>query len=149
MKKQLLLFLRTLNARAYVRIFGQMREATWVVASILGGFFTMTTYIYLYRTLGTGSEFSGLVVLGGFMTPFFHERSVGCCDAVVLGEGNGEPGADACESRPAVCFPRRSVRRRRHAYDAPFSGGAVFWHRCVQGAVHGSAPAPGLARLLL
>ncbi|HEY5001011.1 MAG TPA: hypothetical protein VII15_04160, partial [Candidatus Cryosericum sp.] len=71
MKKQLLLFLRTLNARAYVRIFGQMREATWVVASILGGFFTMTTYIYLYRTLGTGSEFSGLVVLGGFMTPFF------------------------------------------------------------------------------
>lgn len=71
MKKKLLLFLRTLNARAYVRIFGQMREATWVLASIVGGFFTMATYIYLYRTLDTGSEFSGLVVLGGFMTPFF------------------------------------------------------------------------------
>ncbi len=71
MKKRLLLFLRTLNARAYVRIFGQMREATWVVASILGGFFTMATYVYLYRTLGTASEFGGIVVLGGFMTPFF------------------------------------------------------------------------------
>lgn len=71
MKKQLLLFLRTMNARAYVRIFGQMREATWVVASIIGGFFTMMTYIYLYRSLGTGTEFSGMVVLGGFMTPFF------------------------------------------------------------------------------
>jgi ABC-2 type transport system permease protein len=71
MKKSLFLFLRTLNARAYVRIFGQMREATWVLASIVGGFFTMTTYVYLYRTLGKGSEFSGLVVLGGFMTPFF------------------------------------------------------------------------------
>ncbi|HWQ21931.1 MAG TPA: hypothetical protein VN478_04305, partial [Clostridia bacterium] len=61
MKNNLLLFLRTLNARAYVRIFGQMREATWVIASVVGGFFTMTTYIYLYRALGTGSEFSGLV----------------------------------------------------------------------------------------
>ncbi len=71
MKKRLLLFLRTLNARAYVRIFGQMRELTWVIASVAGGFFTMSTFVYLYRTLGKGPEFSGMVVLGGFMTPFF------------------------------------------------------------------------------
>ncbi len=70
-KKRVLLFLKTLTARAYVRVFGQMREATWIVASILGGFFMMASYVYLYRSIGTGADFTGMVVLGGFMAPFF------------------------------------------------------------------------------
>jgi len=50
-----------------MRIFGQMREATRIVASTIDGFFTMTTYTYLYRTLGTDSEFSRMVALSALV----------------------------------------------------------------------------------
>lgn len=72
MKKKIELFLRTVYARAYVRIAGQFkRDLNWMIASVIGAFLTMATFIYLYRSVGAPEEFSGIVLLGGFMTPYW------------------------------------------------------------------------------
>lgn len=71
-KKKIELFMRTVWARAYVRIFGQFkRDINWMIGSILGAFLTMATFIYIYRSIGAPEEFSGIVLLGGFMTPYW------------------------------------------------------------------------------
>lgn len=72
MKKKIELFFRTAYARAYVRISGQFkRDINWMIASVVGAFLTMATFIYLYRSVGAPEEFSGIVLLGGFMTPYW------------------------------------------------------------------------------
>lgn len=72
MKKKIELFLRAAYARAYVRISGQFkRDINWMIASVVGAFLTMATFIYLYRSVGAPEEFSGIVLLGGFMTPYW------------------------------------------------------------------------------
>lgn len=72
MKKRIELFLRTAIARGYVRVTGQFtRDLNWMIASIIGAFLTIATYVYLYKSIGAPEEFSGIVLLGGFMTPYW------------------------------------------------------------------------------
>ncbi len=71
-KKKLKLFFKTVYARAYVRIFGQFkRDINWMISSVVGAFLTMATFIYVYRSIGAPQEFAGIVLLGGFMTPYW------------------------------------------------------------------------------
>ncbi|BAL80357.1 ABC transporter permease [Caldisericum exile] len=72
MKKQIELYLRTVWARAYVRIFAQFkRDINWIISSVIGAFLTMATFIYVFRSINAPEEFSGIVLLGGFMTPYW------------------------------------------------------------------------------
>lgn len=72
MKKKIELYLRTVWARAYVRIFGQFkRDINWMISSVIGAFLTMATYVYVFKSVNAGEEFAGIVLLGGFMTPFW------------------------------------------------------------------------------
>ena len=72
MKRKIELFLRTAIARGYVRLAGQFtRDLNWIITSILGAFLTIATYVYLYKSIGASEEFSGIVLLGGFMTPYW------------------------------------------------------------------------------
>jgi ABC-2 type transport system permease protein len=73
MKKYMIeVFFRTAIARGYVRVVAQFkRDLNWLIASILGAFLTMATFIYLYRAINAPQEFSGVVLLGGFMAPYW------------------------------------------------------------------------------
>lgn len=72
MKKHVELFVRTVIARGYVRVKGQFtRDVNWLIASVVGGFLTMATYVYLYRSIQAPEEFSAMVLIGGFMTPYW------------------------------------------------------------------------------
>jgi ABC-2 type transport system permease protein len=72
MKSRIDLFIKAAKARAYVRVKGQLtRDVNWLIASVVGAFLTMATYVYLYRSVGAPKEFAGMVLLGGFMTPYW------------------------------------------------------------------------------
>jgi ABC-2 type transport system permease protein len=72
MRKKIDIFIKTAYARAYVRVKGQLtRDLNWILASVAGAFLTMATYVYLYKSIGAPEEFAGIVLLGGFMTPYW------------------------------------------------------------------------------
>jgi len=72
MKRKVELYLRTVWARAYVRVVGQFkRDINWMISSVIGAFLTMATYIYVFRSIHASEEFAGIILLGGFMTPYW------------------------------------------------------------------------------
>jgi ABC-2 type transport system permease protein len=71
MIKQLTSNLRVAYARLWVRIKGGNREPEWLVAEMIIPILTLSAYIYLYRMVGAGPEYSGFVIIGGTMLAFW------------------------------------------------------------------------------
>lgn len=67
----LLLNLRAIVARAYVRIIGVNRDLASLVLDVLLPLFTVCSYVLLYRSLGAPGRFVGYVILGGAMTAYW------------------------------------------------------------------------------
>lgn len=65
------LFLRTIRARAYPRVIGQMREKAWVFFDTFLPFLATVGYIYVYRAMQAPEDYIGFVVMGGAMTAFW------------------------------------------------------------------------------
>ncbi len=65
------LFLRTVVARSYPRVIGQLRERSWVFFEVLIPLLTTTGFVFFYRSLDAPAEFLGFVVLGGAMAAFW------------------------------------------------------------------------------
>src|SRR5688572_9309494 len=65
------LFLKTIAARAYPRVIGQLREKSWIVFEILLPMLAVAAYVYVYRAIGAPEEYVGFVVIGGAMTAFW------------------------------------------------------------------------------
>jgi len=65
------LFLRTVVARAYPRVIGTGREKSWLIFETLLPMLGVAAYVFFYRAIGAPAEYSGLVVIGGAMTPFW------------------------------------------------------------------------------
>jgi len=67
----LMLFLRTVVARAYPRVIGQQREKSWVFFEIFLPMLSVAAYVFVYRAIGAPEEYIGFVVMGGAMTAFW------------------------------------------------------------------------------
>ena len=65
------LFLSTVFARAYPRLIGQQREASWLVFEVLLPLVSVSAYVFVYRALKAPEEYVGFVVMGGAMTAFW------------------------------------------------------------------------------
>jgi ABC-2 type transport system permease protein len=65
------LFLKTIAARAYPRVIGQLREKSWIVFEILLPMLAVAAYVYVYQAIGAPEEYVGFVVIGGAMTAFW------------------------------------------------------------------------------
>lgn len=65
------LFLRTILARAYPRVIGQMREKTWIFMETLLPFVATAGYVYVYRAMRAPEDYIGFAVVGGAMTAFW------------------------------------------------------------------------------
>ena len=68
---KIVLPLRSIWARAYVRIVGGNRELSWMLSEVLLPMISLSAYIFIYRSLGAPRIYEGLVVLGGAMIPFW------------------------------------------------------------------------------
>ncbi len=62
---------RAAYARMWVRIKGNNREVTWLVAEISLPILSLGAYVLLYRTLGLPSRFGAAVIIGGTMIAFW------------------------------------------------------------------------------
>jgi len=67
----LLLSLRAIRARAYVRVVGANRELSWLISEAVLPVIALAAYIFIYRSLGAPAKYEGLVVIGGAMIPFW------------------------------------------------------------------------------
>ena len=65
------LFLKTIIARAYPRVFGQQREISWVLFEVVMPMLAVCSYVFVYRALKAPEEYIGFVVMGGAMTAFW------------------------------------------------------------------------------
>ncbi len=65
------LFLRTVFARAYPRVWGQNRELSWVFFEIVVPLITTSAFVFLYRALRAPEAYIGFVVLGGAMAAYW------------------------------------------------------------------------------
>jgi ABC-2 type transport system permease protein len=65
------LFLRTIVARAYPRVIGQMRQRSWLFFETFLPFVAVTAYVYVYRAMEASQDFIGFAVMGGAMTAFW------------------------------------------------------------------------------
>ncbi|MEN3044151.1 MAG: ABC transporter permease [Candidatus Hydrothermales bacterium] len=63
--------LRTLIARAYVRIVATHREGSWIFLNGLTGIISLASYVYLYRNLGAKKIYEGFVIIGSFILAFW------------------------------------------------------------------------------
>lgn len=70
-KPLLILNLRAIWARAYVRIVGANREPSWIIFETLLPLLGLSAYVYVYRALDAPPEFTGFVILGGAMTAYW------------------------------------------------------------------------------
>ncbi|MEN3045726.1 MAG: ABC transporter permease [Candidatus Hydrothermales bacterium] len=70
-KESLELNLRSLIARAYVRIVATHREGSFIFLNGLTGIISLASYIYLYRTLGAKKVYEGFVIIGSFILAFW------------------------------------------------------------------------------
>ncbi len=69
--KILELNLRAAWARAYVRFQATFREAWWILFDAFLPILGLTAYVLVYRSLGAPEVFTGFVILGGMMTPYW------------------------------------------------------------------------------
>lgn len=65
------LFLRTMYARAYPRIWGMSREMSWVFFEVVVPLINTSAFVFLYKALHAPSAFVGFVVLGGAMAAYW------------------------------------------------------------------------------
>jgi ABC-2 type transport system permease protein len=65
------LFLRTIVARAYPRVIGQLRQRSWLFFETFLPFVAVTAYVYVYRAMEASQDFIGFAVMGGAMTAFW------------------------------------------------------------------------------
>jgi len=71
MHDQLMLNLRAVYARLWVRIKGGNREPEWLIAEMVIPVLTLSAYIYVYRMLNAPPAFAGFVIIGGTMIAFW------------------------------------------------------------------------------
>lgn len=65
------LFFRTVIARAYPRVVGQMRERAWIFFETFLPFLATAGYVYVYRAIDAPEDYVGFAVMGGAMTAFW------------------------------------------------------------------------------
>lgn len=65
------LFIQTILARAYPRIIGQQREASWLIFDIIMPLGSVIGYVLVYKALNAPPEYVGFVVMGGAMMAFW------------------------------------------------------------------------------
>jgi ABC-2 type transport system permease protein len=65
------LFLRTVVARAYPRVVGQMRETQWIFFETFLPFLGTCGYVFVYRAIRAPEDYIGFAVMGGAMTAFW------------------------------------------------------------------------------
>ena len=70
-RDDLALNLRTIRARSYVRIFGSLREPTWIIADAILPAFGMCAFVLLYRAMGAPSSFEAVAVIGGILSTYW------------------------------------------------------------------------------
>jgi ABC-2 type transport system permease protein len=67
----LILNIRAIWARSYVRIVGANREPSWIIFETLLPLLGLSAYVFVYRALDAPPEFTGFVILGGVMTAYW------------------------------------------------------------------------------
>jgi ABC-2 type transport system permease protein len=67
----IMLFFKTVLARAYPRIVGQQREKSWMFFDVFLPMLAVSAYVFVYRAIGAPEEYIGFVVVGGAMTAFW------------------------------------------------------------------------------
>src|SRR3990172_4668134 len=65
------IFFRTVIARAYPRVIGQMREKAWIIFETFLPFLATAGYVYVYRAIQAPEDYIGFAVMGGEMTVFW------------------------------------------------------------------------------
>lgn len=63
--------IRTIIARAYVRIVAANRELSWLFFESVLPLLTVAAYVYIYKSFNAGSDLIGFVILGGAMTAYW------------------------------------------------------------------------------
>ena len=63
--------LRSVGGRAYPRVFGTLREPSWLFFEIALPFLTMSAFVFVYRAVQAPAEYIGFVVLGGVLAAFW------------------------------------------------------------------------------
>jgi len=71
MKTDLKTNIRTILARAYVRVIAGNREPSWVISETVLPLISTAAYVYVYKALNAPKEFTGFVILGGAMTAYW------------------------------------------------------------------------------
>lgn len=67
----LVLDLRAVWARMYVRVVGSSREAAWILSDAVFPSLSMAAFVLLYRALGAPRSFEALAVLGGILSTYW------------------------------------------------------------------------------
>jgi ABC-2 type transport system permease protein len=70
-RRVLLANLRSVGGRAYPRVFGSLREPSWLFFEIALPFLTMSAFVFVYRAIQAPEEYIGFVVLGGALAAFW------------------------------------------------------------------------------
>jgi ABC-2 type transport system permease protein len=65
------LFLQAMNARAYVRIMGSLREPTWIISDAVFPNLGMCAFVLLYRALDAPRSYEALALVGGVLTTYW------------------------------------------------------------------------------
>jgi ABC-2 type transport system permease protein len=65
------LFLRSMYARAYPRIWGMNRELSWIFFEVVVPLINTSAFVFLYKALNAPPAFVGFVVLGGAMAAYW------------------------------------------------------------------------------
>jgi ABC-2 type transport system permease protein len=66
-----MLFLRTMYARAYPRIWGMNRELSWIFFEVVVPLINTSAFVFLYKALHAPPAFVGFVVLGSAMAAYW------------------------------------------------------------------------------
>lgn len=67
----LVLFLKTVIARAYPRVIGAQREKSWMFFDVFLPILAVSAYVFVYQAINAPEEYIGFVVVGGAMTAFW------------------------------------------------------------------------------
>ena len=65
------LFVRSMYARAYPRIWGMNRELSWIFFEVVVPLINTSAFVFLYKALNAPPAFVGFVVLGGAMAAYW------------------------------------------------------------------------------
>jgi ABC-2 type transport system permease protein len=68
---EILLNIRAVYARAYVRIKGLIREPHWSIAEVTIPLLSLSAYVYMYTMLNSPQEYMAFVIVGGAMLAFW------------------------------------------------------------------------------